>query len=66
MIIFNMKVFFSSSPYLGNKKLTTNTSRKELEMVLKNDNINKQHTFFLFYKGKKYYSVDYLVRKQIN
>lgn len=66
ILINKKKVFFSSSPYLGNKKLTTNTSRKELEMVLKNDNINKQHTFFLFYKGKKYYSVDYLVRKQIN
>lgn len=66
ILINKKKVFFSSSPYLGNEKLTTNTSRKELEMVLKNDNINKQHTFFLFYKGKKYYSVDYLVRKQIN
>jgi len=68
---FNIKiakkiVFFNASLY--NKKIKTplkiNTSRKELEKIINNDNSDKLHFFILFNKNNsKYYDVVHLVRK---
>ncbi|MET3029140.1 hypothetical protein ABXT06_20855 [Flavobacterium sp. UW10123] len=62
-IINNEKIFFSSNP-TSNSKLKVNTDRKQLNEIVKNDNVNKAYHFFVYLKDKKkYYSVDHLVRK---
>ncbi|KAF2330914.1 hypothetical protein [Flavobacterium nitrogenifigens] len=62
-MINDEKIFFSSNPSSSNK-LKVNTSRKQLNEIVKNDNANKTYHFFVYLKDKKkYYSVDHLVRK---
>ncbi|URM35220.1 hypothetical protein [Flavobacterium anhuiense] len=57
------KVSFYSIGIDENEKLFVNTTRQELEEIIKNDNINKQPCFFIFFKKEnKYYAVDYMLR----
>lgn len=49
-----------------NKKLQVNTTRNELEEIIKNDDINKQPYFYIFFKSEnKYYSADYIMFRTI-
>lgn len=60
----NKKVFFSSNPISNNSKLKINTSRKQLDAIVKNDNTNQTYHFIIYLKDKnRYYSVDHIVRK---
>jgi len=65
IVINNKKVsFYSPRPLMErNEKLQVNTTRSELEEIIKNDNINKQPYFYIFVKSEnKYYSADYMIR----
>lgn len=64
IMVNNKKVFFSSNPLNNDSKLNINTSRKQLNTIVKNDNANQACHFIIYLKDKnKYYSVDHLVRK---
>lgn len=57
------KVYFSSNPVAQNKKLVINITRNELSYIVKNDEINKAYSYFIYLKDKKqYYSVDHIFR----
>ena len=63
-MINDKKIFFSSNPINKTNKLKVNTSRKQLNTIVKNDNANKTYHFYVYLKDKKkYYSVDHLARK---
>lgn len=68
-IIINKKKvsFHSLRPLMDrNEKLQVNTTRSELEEIIKNDNITKQPYFYIFVKSEsKYYSVDYIMFRTI-
>lgn len=68
MLINKKKVSFHSSlPLIDrNEKLQVNTTRSELEEIIKNDNINKHPYFYIFVKSEnKYYSADYIMFRTI-
>ncbi|WP_433777756.1 hypothetical protein [Flavobacterium anhuiense] len=44
----NRKVFFSSNSINNNSKLEINTSRKQLNRILQNDNTNQAYHFFVY------------------
>ncbi|WP_131725782.1 hypothetical protein [Flavobacterium sp. Root420] len=68
-IVINKKKvsFHSPRPLMDrNEKLQVNTTRSELEEIIKNDNINKQPYFYIFVKSEnKYYSADYIMFRTI-
>ena len=60
------KVTFISFRINKNVKLKVNTTRKELEEIVKNDNINKQPSYYIYTKRKGiFYPVDHIVFRAI-
>lgn len=67
IVLNNKKVsFYSPRPLMERNELQVNTTRSELEEIIKNDNINKQPYFYIFVKSEnKYYSADYIMFRTI-
>lgn len=63
IVLNGKKISFYSIKMNENENLFVNTTRQELEEIIKKDNANKQPSFFIFFKKEnKYYAVDHLVR----
>jgi hypothetical protein len=63
ILLNRKKISFHTIVIDETEKLFVNTTRPELEEIVKKDNINKQPCFFIFFKKEnKYYAVDYMLR----
>lgn len=64
LMLNKKKVFFNAVLYPQNAKKNINTSRTDLEKIVKKDNFNKKYEYIIFLKKEnKYYSIDHIARK---